>query len=150
MWKYLAWTQSILRKMKLFLLETIHGYIKSIRTLLFWETVLGNYDHSSISNVDQSSVPKLGTAQWSEFCWSRCLQCTHGAKLRLVKKITITKSLKTDNLITMIRVIMIVKKIVLPGGSKCICAFVFPLLSHMADWFLAYFGFFGQPLAIPI
>ena len=60
----------------MFLFEPIHGYIKPIRTLLFWESVLGNYDHSSISNVDQSSVPKLGTAQWSEFCWSRRLQYT--------------------------------------------------------------------------
>ena len=59
----------------MFLLETYHDYFQLWRTLLLWETVLGNCDHSSISNVDQSSVPKLGTAQWSKFCWSRCLQC---------------------------------------------------------------------------
>ena len=61
--------------MNLFLFENKHGFSWIQSALIFLLLAPGLYDYHPISNVDQSSVPKLWTEQWSKFYWSRRLQC---------------------------------------------------------------------------
>ena len=74
---YASSTHCILKFMNLFLLETKLGISWIQSTLTFLLFAPERYDYYSISNVDQSSVPKLGTEQWSKLCWSWRLQCMH-------------------------------------------------------------------------
>ena len=131
--------------MKMFLFEPIHGYIKPIRTSLFRETVLGNYDYSSISNVDQSSIPKLGTAQWSEFYCLQRLQCLELLYMLMVENyFVVFKSkyramgrdpqlLNSRALLTFIAVLLMRSKD-LQAHRLGRCWLVRRLASHVSHW----------------